>query len=506
MVKGGIEAIHIDQGRQTAMVFPRSCFFGLAALFCALAAPLSKLGADESSAQAKPPRAAAEPAVVAQADWALERVTLEDGKQYQGLVKSESKSSIEFVEVHRPRGKPMFLVVRSIDRQAIAKLDRLDAADQAQLRTRLETHRQRTLIEARQMEDLVLSAQNQGGQIRWRYEGTSFSLESTADESMTRRSIVRLEQMFAAYRQVLPPRWSGGKRLEIRIFGANDQYQQALAESRLAIKNPAVYLKDKNLILAGSNMNQFDAELELVNRQHRKIKEQLDTLVAEAPARIKELREELKKNEIPPTERQKILVAEQKKWDEQRRAVRKKIATLDRRNAARFHDVAGQMFRRLAHEAFHAYLETFVYPGKSYDVPRWLNEGLAQTFEAGLLEADTLRIDTPNLVALSRLQSDLAGDDALGLADLLRAGGETFLAGHADDGQMVSRAYYYSWGLAYYLAFEQGVLGSADFEAYLSPAAAGMSPQNRFEKLVGMPLAQFEPRWREAMLSLKASP
>ena len=68
--------------------------------------------------------------MVAQADWALERVTLEDGKQYQGLVKSESKSSIEFVEVHRPRGKPMFLVVRPIDRKAIASLDRLDAAEQ----------------------------------------------------------------------------------------------------------------------------------------------------------------------------------------------------------------------------------------------------------------------------------------------------------------------------------------------------------------------------------------
>ena len=49
------------------------------------------------------------------------------------------------------------------------------------------------------------------------------------------------------------------------------------------------------------------------------------------------------------------------------------------------------MFRRLAHEAFHAYLETYVYPRQAYDVPRWLNEGLAQTFEAGLLEdADVL--------------------------------------------------------------------------------------------------------------------
>jgi hypothetical protein len=92
------------------------------------------------------------------------------------------------------------------------------------------------------------------------------------------------------------------------------------------------------------------------------------------------------------------------------------------------------------------------------------------------------------------------------LADLLAAGSETFLAGHADDGQMVSRAYYYSWGLAYYLAFDQGVLGTSDFEAYLRPSTGGMSTVARFEKLVGMPLATFEPRWREAMLALKATP
>ncbi len=51
------------------------------------------------------------------ADWPLERVTLKDKKQYEGLVKSESPTGIEFVEVHRPRGKPMFLVVRPIDRK-----------------------------------------------------------------------------------------------------------------------------------------------------------------------------------------------------------------------------------------------------------------------------------------------------------------------------------------------------------------------------------------------------
>jgi len=473
----------------------------------ALAAMAARLDARQPPAEGAGASTAAAPegAALTGADWKLERIVLADGKQYQGLVKSESPRRIEFVEVHRPRGKPMFLVVRSIDREQVKRLDRLTPAEQAELTARLDQHKHRTLIEAARMEDLDLASARRGGELVWQYRGSWFDLESTADEAMTRRSIVRLEQIFSAYRQVLPPRSVNEARLTIRIFGASDQYQRALTELGLSIRNPAVYLQDKNLILAGSNLNQFDAELDEVGRQHKKIRDRLDQLVAEAPARIKGLHEELKKNGIPAAERQKIVMAEQKKWEEQRRTARRQITTLERRNLARFNDVAGKMFRRLAHEAFHAYLEDQVYPRSAYDVPRWLNEGLAQTFEAGIIEADTLRIDTPNLPALSRLQDDLRGESPLGLRALLEAGSETYLTGHAGDAS-ATRAYYYSWGLAYYLAFEQGVLDSPEFEAYLDPAMSSRPAVARFEKLVGMPLDEFEPKWREAMLALKVAP
>ena len=471
-------------------------------VFVATAAPLTARQPPAEDAVAAAPEGPA----LAGADWKLERVVLADGKQYQGLVKSESPRRIEFVEVHRPRGKPMFLVVRSIDRAQVKRLDRLTPQEQSELTARLDQHKHRTLIEAARMEDLDLTSARRGSELVWQYQGSWFDLESTADEAMTRRSIVRLEQIFSAYRQVLPPRGvTAATRLTIRIFGANDQYQRALAELGLSIQNPAVYLQDKNLILAGSNLNQFDAGLDEVGRQHKKIRDRLDQLVAEAPARLKGLHEELKKNGIPAADRQKIVMAEKAKWEEQRRAARRQITTLERRNLARFNDVAGKMFRRLAHEAFHAYLEDQVYPRSSYDVPRWLNEGLAQTFEAGIIEADTLRIDTPNLPALSRLQDDLRGENPLGLRALLEAGSETYLTGHAGDAT-ATRAYYYSWGLAYYLAFEQDVLDSPQFEAYLDPALASRPAVARFEKLVGMPLDEFEPKWREAMLALKVTP
>ena len=93
----------------------------------------------------------------------------------------------------------------------------------------------------------------------------------------------------------------------------------------------------------------------------------------------------------------------------------------------------------------------------------------------------------------------------MNLRDLLTAGSETFLSSHAGNPQAASRSYYYSWGLAYYLAFDQEVLDTPRFAAYLNPTAAAKPPVERFEELVGIPLEEFEPRWRKAMLELKSA-
>ena len=242
-------------------------------------------------------------------------------------------------------------------------------------------------------------------------------------------------------------------------------------------------------------MNRFDTELAEVNQPTSANQAAARRLGGRDAGTPQGVERGAAQNNVPLADRQKILAGEQKKWEDQRKTARKKIAALDRKNAARFNDVAGRMFTRLAHEAFHAYLETHVYPRQTFDVPRWLNEGLAQIFEAGLLESDSLRIDTPNWIALSQLQNDLRSSRPLELAELLSAGSDTFLSAHTADSEAASRFYYYSWGLAYYLAFEPGILGSSQFEAYLSPAAAKLPPVARFEKLVGMPLTEFQARW-----------
>ncbi len=439
----------------------------------------------------------------ATANWPLEQVQLHGGKTYEGLIESEGPTSIEFVEVRRLAGRPMFLVVRPIDRRSIAEWHRLDEPQRRELQARIDKFRNSSRIEARRMVDLHLTAVRRDDVVTWQYQGEWFSLDSTADEQTSRRSIVAIEQVFMAFRQILPPRVSPQRHLRIALFGSSEQYREFLRGCGLEISNPAFYVAQLNLLAAGSDMNRFMNELDKIHQQHHAVLEEKDRQLKELPRRLKQLGEELQNADYPPAERQKIMLAEQKRLEDERHAVQQQILVIERKNAARFREVSGAMFTRLYHEAFHAYLENFVYPETSSDVPRWLNEGLAQVFESGLLEAGTLRVDVPNARALTDLQSDLRGSQPLPLADLLSADAATFTAAHREDSPAAARLYTYSWGLAYYLIFERSLLETPAFETYVGKPAADQPAVARFEALVGMPLAQFEPRWREAMRQLK---
>jgi hypothetical protein len=161
------------------------------------------------------------------------------------------------------------------------------------------------------------------------------------------------------------------------------------------------------------------------------------------------------------------------------------------------------MFARLYHEAFHAYLENFVYPQNRFDVPRWLNEGLAQVFEDGLLELGTLRLDAPNRTRLDSLQADLRSGSPLSLAELLTADGRSFLVSHADNAATSQRHYLYSWGLAHYLAVREPILERSRLDRFVDGGNMQSDPISRFEQLIGMPLSQFESQWREEVLGIK---
>ncbi len=435
--------------------------------------------------------------------WKFDRIALATGKTIDGLILADDGvTGMEFMEVRRLPGKPMNLVVRPIERRMIASVESLNDAERKILRGRLDRFMHRAKFEARRMDDIKLSSQTRDEGRQWNYHGNWFWLESTADEQTSRRAAVRIEQIFTAYRQLLPPQRSPQRHLKIMLFGAEPQYAAFLRGLGLEIANPAFFAADFNIVAAGSDINRFNEQLATTRAEHKAVKDRLDAEFAQLPARLAALAEQMRRKGIAASERKAVIAAEQRRQQERREKLLDDIAQADRRNANKFLQVTDDMYSRLYHEAFHAYLDNYVYPHHEFDVPRWLNEGLALTFEGGQLESDTLRIDAPNRRALRALHADLRGPNPLPLSELLSADADAFLPAHRGGDTAAARLYAYSWGLAYHLTFERSLLDSAAFAEFISPASGKQPAIKRLEHLVGEPLDVFESKWRTAMLKL----
>jgi hypothetical protein len=187
-------------------------------------------------------------------------------------------------------------------------------------------------------------------------------------------------------------------------------------------------------------------------------------------------------------------------------------------NGEKFDQATKRLFAILYHEAFHAYVGTFVYPplkpddvkaGKGTgELPRWLNEGLAQVFETAVVEAGELRADSPDRERLLRVKDWLKGkggaDRLVPLSDLLTNGKDAFLAFHADQKAATNRAYLTSWALAYYLTFDRRVMRTAELKKYLIAVNSGEDPRQAFSTLVGKDLDTFEKEWHAYLLRLQS--
>ncbi|MGD0896621.1 MAG: DUF1570 domain-containing protein [Thermoguttaceae bacterium] len=442
----------------------------------------------------------------------MERLELAGRPPLEGLIESEDPDWIYMIQIRRPPGKPMFLVIRPIDRASVTKVVRLDPAGRESLRREIQEFRNRAAIEAGRMEAVRLKPCEAEGNRYQRYSGRWFTLDSTADETMTRRVIVRTEQIFAAYRQILPPRTTPAEPPRLVIFGSMASYQDFLGRLGVRMQNRACFLAEKNLVAAGSELERLFESTAKTTAANDDLRRQLKNLEKRLPGRLRDLADNLRKQGLPASESQRLLGIERHKFEEQSKRLRDEIDRSDRESAGVFRKSTAQTFARLAHESFHAYLENYVYPHARYDVPSWLNEGLAVTFEGGMLEGETVRVDAPNFASLKKLKADLAAAEPLDLEKLLGAGPGVFLPLDRAAVPAAEQYYAYAWGLAYYLTFHQRLLGSPQVDRYVRrPGSAGCpsppaEPAERFKDLVGMPLEPFDGQWRQYILSLRCPP
>jgi hypothetical protein len=316
-----------------------------------------------------------------------------------------------------------------------------------------------------------------------RFESTHFILDSNAPEDVVRRAAVQLEQVYAAYARFLPPRVETGEATPILLAQSLADYQALLRDQGRPLLNPAFYDPARNQIVCGTDLQRLGDELERTRLKHKDLLDDLKKREAEL--------NRLYKNKVPPGLLKPIQDA------------RTEVANANKQNDEQFQAATQQLFRTLYHEAFHAYLANFVYPPAEADVPRWLNEGLAQIFESAFLEGGELRVGHADKARLMRVQATTPRTELVPAADLLRAGPKQFVVLHASD-QAASDGYYLtSWAAAFYLTFDRRLLGTKAMDEYVRALKRGVDPLEAFHALTGQTPPQFDKDLRQYVNQLR---
>jgi hypothetical protein len=252
-------------------------------------------------------------------------------------------------------------------------------------------------------------------------------------------------------------------------------------------------------VIAGLDLDLYARERDAVHEYRQRAQRDLKEREAEYQTMIRQATNQMRRQGVPLKMVRNAGRQQQESLARQKEQILRELAGYDRQAASAFDKATGRTFAMLAHEAFHAYLDNFVYPHDQFEVPRWLNEGWAQIFEHGLLEGQSLRIDAPPQVLLRQLRDDLESREPVRLADLLTADHRLFLVTQPNDAETSRRNYLYSWGLAHYLTQVRSLLGTEAMDAFVCHDGGKLSAQQRFERLVGQPLDEFEAQWRREM-------
>jgi hypothetical protein len=421
-------------------------------------------------------------------DWQMEVLHLKSGGVLKGLVAKEGARALVFWRVSRKPGQHTTVIVATIDRKEIDHVDALDVRQRDILMTRLKALDPTGRGEVQRMASLTLETGDWGTSGKGKahiYRSEQFILDSNAEEDIVRRVAVRLEHLYAATTRFLPPRVESAEPMHIYLARSLGDYQDLLRDrGHNSLVNPAVYDMARNQIYCGSDLERLGENLESIRKQHQQ-------WLAELSAKQGELNK-LYKGNVPARLLAPI------------RQSRQEIAQNDDKNERLFQEATARLFQRLYHEAFHAYLANFVYRPDEVEVPRWLNEGLAQIFETAIVEAGELRIGHPDRERTRRVQNLIRNDQFLGLSALLRSGPKQFLVEHATEKQLSDKYYLASWALAFYLTFERRLLGSKALDQYVHALHRGGNPIETLQELVGQPLDDFEKEFRTYLSGLRA--
>ncbi|HEV3146211.1 MAG TPA: DUF1570 domain-containing protein [Gemmataceae bacterium] len=407
--------------------------------------------------------------------WKFETLHLKSGVCFHGLVLEETSSVVRFQNVRQGRGRPTVVIPTSFPRAEVVQIERLSEADRERLQARIRDLEQsseqgeKELLPSLELEIIPWGIVPKGG---LRYSSDYFVLSSNAPEEIVRRAAYRLEQIYLAYTRFLPPRHPGGEPTRVELLIDADEYLRLPLAQKQPFLNPAFFDGAANRIVCYSDLQRLGEEMAQVRKAHEKLRQELNKQEAEF--------KKLYKNK----ELERML--------EPIKQTRVRITGADNANKALFDRVTQQLFATLFHEAFHAYVNSFVYPTRSGELPRWLNEGLAQIFETAIVEAGELRVGHADYDRLVKAKDALRKGELVPIEQLLQSGPKQFMLEHVAERQISDQHYLTSWAVAFYLTFDRRLFGSEAMDQYIRKLAEKADAREAFEALTGQKLPQFE--------------
>lgn len=425
------------------------------------------------------------------AEWKFDVMRLKNGRSWSGMLVEETKDNIWFQCVEQKPGKRTFVFAPApYHRQQVDAIEKLRPEERQQLAKRLEALKAADPMgngEKQRLRELELKAvgwfeKPKGG---LRFESEQFILDSNANEEIVRRAAVRLEDIYAAYTGFLPPRRQKPTPTRIFLVESLAEYQKRIQPAGKNIFSMAFFNRETNVVFCASDLDKMGADLEFLRQKYAEIR-------SDCARKEKQLEVDFGHGKVPESHRLQIF------------NTRKHLIEVERYNEQVFAKETQRLFQRLYHEAFHAYLDNFVYDPDQADVPRWLNEGLAQIFETAIVEAGELRVGHADEVRLKRVRDALKNKSLVPLAQLLKAGPDQYLALHGSDQKQSGDLYYLTaWGVAFYLTFDRNILGSKRLDDYVQQCRRGADPLDAFGRLVDQSPSDFETGLKDYLGTLR---
>lgn len=420
----------------------------------------------------------------------LDIIHLKNGHSFSGIILQESNDSVHFRQVIRPPGKPTYVLDAVFFRDEIARIERIDEASRQNWLKKLEKLDPRGVHEKKRMAALTLQRSPENN---WFYRGQWFTLTShLSSEELTRRVIVRLEDIFEAFREYFGKKEASKKILAIFLFRDSTTYKQALEQRGLTIVNPAVYIPERSEILVVTEWERLAAQLAAVRSKHQ---EQLRKL-----ERYEALLRQHFHGQPPIAALEKI------------KSARLQLNRINQENEAILERQLQPLFRLCYHESFHAYLDLYLFPGATQVIPRWLNEGLAQIFETAVIETGDIRIGHVDVERLRHVQELIKRKSLPKLIDLLQSQARHFQVNHHREAYASDHYFLASWALAYYLLFAQQKASSRETSSpvarqtvlqLLQQLSTSSNPIEVLESYTGKSLQDLECDWQLFFLRLR---